>query len=304
MPLFNDLKRIFFGAKSVAKHQASKAGDVAREAGDELAEQGEELFDLTKRAAIDLASRAPGYLEKGKDALAELGDAVYKQTTPATPPPSQNNMDMDMEMDDPDDTLDFDNLDLSSEKEAPKSGSIDFEEDLVEDPTPTLKEPSAFEQLRDSALDAAARGGLKAKKAAEDAGDELLDRAARTGANLKSKADTFIDHANREAEKMKLEDSIEEAKRAAEQAESRARAFDNKEGMRDTEKSTLSGTDSFFDRADRFARGDYHDEGGKEMRVQDDPNYRPRKKSDLIAGFDDNDNDGDSLIDDAILEEE
>ena len=297
MPLFNDLKRIFFGAKSVAKHQASRAGDAAREAGDELADQGEELFDLTKRAARDLAARAPEYIEKGKDALSELGNTVYQQpraeATRKTRPMEEK------------DDFDFGNLDLNAEKDAPKSGSIDFEDDLVEDPPPSVpREPSALRQVADSALDGAARAGLKAKEAAREAGDELLDRAARTGANLKSKADTFIDHANREAEKMKLEDSIEEAKRAAAQAEARARAFDNKEGGRDTAGSTLSGTDSFFDRADRFARGDYHNEGGKDMRIQDDPDYRPRKKSDLIAGFDDNDNDGDSLIDDAILEEE
>ena len=298
MPLFNDLKRIFFGAKSVAKHQASRAGDVAREAGDELADQGEELFDLTKRAARDLAARAPGYIEKGKEALSELGDAVYKQPRAEAGPKSRPVQEQD-------DDFNFGNLDLTSEQDAPKSGSIDFEEDLVEDPPPSVpKDPSALRQVTDSALDSAARAGLKAKEAAREAGDEMLDRAARTGANLKSKADTFIDHANREAEKMRLEDSIEEAKRAAAQAEARARAFDNKEAGRDTAGSTLSGTDSFFDRADRFARGDYHNEGGKDMRIQDDPDYRPRKKSDLIAGFDDNDNDGDSLIDDAILEEE
>ncbi|PPK84387.1 hypothetical protein CLV84_4157 [Neolewinella xylanilytica] len=298
MPLFNDLKRIFFGAKSVAKHQASRAGDVAREAGDELADQGEELFDLTRRATRDLAARAPGYIEKGKGALSELGDKVYKQDPPKpakpTPPTDE----------DDGDAFDFDSLDLTSEADAPKSGSIDFEADLVEDTPPSAKEPSALNQLADSTLDAAARTGVKAKQMAKEAGDELLDRAARTGADLKGKADKFIDHANREAEKMRLEDSIEEAKRAAAQAEARARAFDNKENERDASGSTLSGTDSFFDRADRFARGDYHNEGGKDMRVQNDPDYKPRKKSDLIAGFDDNDNDGDSLIDDAILEEE
>ncbi len=148
------------------------------------------------------------------------------------------------------------------------------------------------------------RTGLAAKEQAGKLGDEILDRAAKAGASLKGKTDAFIDHANREAEKMKLEDSIREAKAAAEQAEARARAFDGKEGERKAGNSTLSGTDSFFDRADRFASGDYHNEGGKEVRVQDDPDYQPKKKSDLIAGFLDTDGDGDSLIDDAIIEEE
>ncbi|WP_116127446.1 hypothetical protein [Lewinella sp. IMCC34183] len=297
MPLFNDLKKIFFGAKSVAKHQASRAGDVAREAGDELSTQGEELLDLTRKAAREVADRAPGYIDRGRSALSDLGDAVFREPNPQ---PTEKKK----AMDEVDDELNFGNLDLSKEAEAPKSGSINFEDDLVEDGPPTPREPSAFRQAADSGLDAAARAGLKAKDAANRAGEELLDRAARTGATLKGRADEFLDHATREANRIRDEEAIEKAKRAAEQAEARARAFDDRETERDTDASTLSGTDSFFDRADRFARGDYHNEGGKDMRIQDDPDYRPRKKSDLIAGFEDNDNDGDSLIDDAVLDEE
>ena len=57
-------------------------------------------------------------------------------------------------------------------------------------------------------------------------GDDFLNRAAEAGAEAKSKFDDFVDHANTEAEKMKMEEAIEEAKAAAEQAEARARAFD------------------------------------------------------------------------------
>ena len=302
MPLFNDLKKIFFGAKSVAKHQASRAGESAREAGDELADHGEELLDLTKQAARDLAARAPGYINKGREALNHLGDAVWKEEPRPTPPPAAGTTEDGLDL--IDDELTFGKLDLSSPKEAPKSGPIDFESDLEEGNPVRPSEPSAFREAADSTLDSAARAGLKAKEVAGKVGDELLNRAAGVGADLKGKADAFIEHANREAEKMRLEESIQQAKAAAAQAEARARAFDNKEGERKTGDSILDGTDSFFDRADRFARGDYHNEGGKDMRVQDDPDYQPRKKSDLIAGFDDNDNDGDSLIDDAIIEEE
>jgi hypothetical protein len=301
MPLFNDLKKLFFGAKSVAKHQAGKAGETAKKAGDELSRQGSELVDLTKAAAFDLAAKTPGYIKQGKDALSDLGDAVFK----IDEKPQSNTTDEAKDI--IDDELDFGKLNLTKEPDAPKSGSIDFEEDLQESastPPPPPREPSAFKQVTDSTLDSAARAGLKAKDAAGRLGDELLDRAATVGAGLKGKADAFVDYANREAEKMKMEDSIAQAKAAAEQAEARARAFDKKEHERETDESTLSGTDSFFDRADRFARGDYHNEGGKDMRVQDDPDYRPKQKSNLIAGFDDTDGDGDSLIDDAIIEGE
>ena len=291
MPLFNDLKKIFFGAKSVAKHQAGKVED-------ELQQQGDELLDLGKRAAAVIADKAPGYIEKGKNALDELGSAVFKETPP--PPRSTTQTAKDIV----DEELDFGQLNLTDEPDAPKSGSINFEEDLQESEPPSPKEPSAFRQATDASLDAAARAGLAAKAKADKVGEELLNRAARAGAKLKDKTDAFVDHANREVEKMELEDSIREAKAAAAQAEARARAFDNQEGKRDTKDSVLDGTDSFFERASRFAEGDYHNEGGKDVRIQDDPDFEPRKKSNLIAGFDDNDGDGDSLIDDAIIEEE
>ena len=291
MPLFNDLKKIFFGAKSVAKHQAGKVED-------ELQQQGDELLDLGKRAAAVIADKAPEYIEKGKNVLDELGSAVFKETPP--PPQSTTQTAKDIV----DEELDFGQLNLTDEPDAPKSGSINFEEDLQESEPPSPKEPSAFRQATDASLDAAARAGLAAKAKADKVGEELLNRAARAGAKLKDKTDAFVDHANREVEKMELEDSIREAKAAAAQAEARARAFDNQEGKRDTKDSVLDGTDSFFERASRFAEGDYHNEGGKDVRIQDDPDFEPRKKSNLIAGFDDNDGDGDSLIDDAIIEEE
>ncbi|NJB85738.1 ElaB/YqjD/DUF883 family membrane-anchored ribosome-binding protein [Lewinella marina] len=306
MPLFNDLKRIFFGAKSVAKHQASRAGEKAREAGDELAEQGDELLDLTRRAAGEFVARAPEFIDRGKHALSDLGDAVWKEEpaedelTDTPPAPAGNRKAKDII----DEELTFGNLNLTPEADAPKSGSVDFEADLLESEPPSPKPPSAFRQAADAGLDAAAQAGLKAKKVAEDVGDDFLNRAAETGARLKGKADAFIEHANREAERMKAEEAAQQAKAAAEQAAARARAFDNREGERDDAKSTLSGTDSFFDRADRFARGDYHNEGGKDMRILDDPDYQPRKKGDRIAGFEDHDGDGDSLIDDAEIEED
>lgn len=304
MALLNDLKKLFFGAKSVAKHQAERASEVAQEAASELREQGSELLDQTQRAANDLVEKAPDYVDRGKEALNDLQDKVWKEADSA--------LDKGKELRDQASDLvnnKFKELNLERaeevpESEAPKSGSIDFESDLVEGEPPTPKEPSALKEVTDNTLDAAARAGLAAKEKAGELGNELLERAAKTGAKLKDKADDFIDHANTEAEKMKMEEAIEKAKAAADQAEARARAFDGEEGKRDTSESVLDGTDSFFDRADRFAKGDYHDEGGKPVRIQEDPDYTPEKKSDLIAGFLDSDGDGDSLIDDAVIEDE
>jgi hypothetical protein len=360
MPIFNDLKKLFFGAKSVAKHQASKAGDAAREMGEDLKEQGDDLMDDAKAAASDFMDKAPGYVGKGKEALEDLSDKIWREADAAVdkgkelkdkasdainekleelkPKTESEPVDLDADF-----GLSLDDLGMTevSEPAAPKSGSIDFEEDLIEDPVGNVKKAAsglkdaasdAFNKVKDATagvrgaadtgLNAAAKAGAGLKDKAGDLaekvgdvsevvgakvikkGDEVLGRAAELGADLKSKADDFIDHANVEAEKMKLEDTIEEAKRAAAQAEARARAFDGKEAARDTSESTLSGTDSFFDRAARFADGDYANEGGKDMRIQDNPDAKPKEKGGKIAGFLDADGDGDSLIDDAEIVDE
>ncbi|MTB50812.1 hypothetical protein [Lewinella sp. W8] len=347
MPLFNDLKKIFFGAKSVAKHQASKAGEAAREATDDLKAQSDELIDATKQAARELVDKAPEYVEKGKDALEDLTDKIWKEADAAADKgrelkdKASDAINQKLEDLSPrsstDDALDLIDEDLSlgsldevSAHDAPKSGTIDFEADLVEDTDASPKGsrikmpkiPDGVKDTANNALDAAAKAGAAAKEQADklagkigevseqvggkilEKGDEVLNRAAEAGADLKGKFDDFVDHANEEAEKMKMEDAIEDAKRAAEQAEARARAFDGKEAARDTSESTLSGTDSFFDRASRFAEGDYHNEGGKEMTIKEDKDAPKKPEGGIIAGFLDSDGDGDSLIDDAIIEEE
>lgn len=370
MPIFSDLKKLFFGAKSVAKHQASKAGEAARELGDNLQEQGSDLFDDAKSAASDLMDKAPAYVEKGKEALEGLGDKIWEEADAAidkgkelkdkasdainekleelNPKTEHEPVDLDAEV-----GLTLEDLGMTevSEPAASKTSAIDFEEDLIDDPMGNLKKAAtglagaagglkdaasgAFNKVKDATagvrgaaadaadtgLNAAAKAGASLKDKAGDLaekvgdvsevvgakvlekGDDILGRAAEIGADLKGKADDFIDHANVEAEKMKIEDTIAEAKLAAEQAEARARAFDGKEADRDTSESTLTGTDSFFDRAARFAEGDYANEGGKDMRIQDNPDAKPKEKGGKIAGFLDADGDGDSLIDDAEIVE-
>jgi len=364
MPIFNDLKKLFFGAKSVAKHQGGKAMDAAREAGEDIADAGGDLLADAKAAAGDLVDKAPDYVTKGKDALDDLTDKVWREADAAVdkgrelkdkasdavnskldelnPRPEPEPVDLDADI-----GLTLKDLGMTevSEPAAPKSGSIDFEADLIEDVKSNVGKAAtglkdgvtdAFNKAKDatagirgtaagaadSGLNAAAKAGAGLKDQAEvlagkvgdvsevvgakvlEKGDDLLNRAAEAGADLKGKASDFVDHANVEAEKMKMEDAVEKARLAAEQAEARARAFDGKEAARDTSESTLSGTDSFFDRAARFADGDYANEGGKDMRIQDNPDAKPKEKGGIIAGFLDGDGDGDSLIDDAMIVEE
>ncbi|MCX8212678.1 MAG: hypothetical protein OTI34_16610 [Lewinella sp.] len=368
MPIFSDLKKLFFGAKSIAKHQSSKAGELA----DDFKDKAGYLLEDAKAAAADLTDKAPGYVEQGKGALEDLNDKIWREADAAVdkgkelkdqaseainakledlnPTPEAEAADLDAEI-----GLSFEDLGMTevSEPATPQTASIDFEEDLIEDPIedPTedpvgkvkqaasgLKDAAsgAFNKVKDSTagvrgaaagaadtgLNAAAKAGAGLKDQADiltdkvgdisevvgakvlEKGSDILDRGAEIGADLKDKTSDFIDHANVEAEKMKMEETIEEARQAAEVAEARARAFDGEEGARDTSESTLSGTGSFFDRAERFADGDYTNEGGKDMQIKDNPDAKPKGKGGQIAGFLDADGDGDSLIDDATIVED
>ena len=321
MSIFGDLKRVFFGAKSVAKHQGGKAVDAAKELGEDLVEKAGDLAEKGKDALSDLgdkiSSGAETAYEKGSDATEKAGDWLNDRWA------NLNTSDESSQAEHQNLNINLEDEELVPDPSAPSADSepIDFEEGLDVDPH-APKEPSTFQKTTDAALDKAAKAGVEVKEAAErlgekigdisekvgskvlEKGDELLNRAAEAGAGMKEKFDDLVDRASSAAEQESIDDAIAKAEEAAEQAEARAKAFDGKEADRDTRESTLDGTDSFFDRAARYADGDYHDEGGKAMKVQTDPDYKAPEKGGEILGFGDADGDGDSLIDDAEIEEE
>ena len=345
MSIFSDLKRVFFGAKSVAKHQGGKVEGKIRDVADDASDAAEDLADATKEAARDLMDKAPEYVAKGKDALEDLSDKIWREADAAVDKGkalkdqasdaiNAKLSDLKPKVEEPDpfegfdlgtpgkpgqvdrSNLDFGDLTVSEPPAAPgQKKLIDFESEFIQDAkTKAGKAASAANEFVTPSLDAAAKAGNKLAgkigdvsesvgKVVMDKGGDLLDKAAQTGANAKDRFDDFVDHANVEAEKMRAEEAAEEARIAAEVAKARDKAFDGKEAGRSAD-STLSGTDSFFDRADRFAKGDYHDEGGKDMTIKRNPNPEAKPQGGLIAGFNDNDGDGDSLIDDAIIEED
>jgi polyhydroxyalkanoate synthesis regulator phasin len=355
MSLLGDLKKIFFGAKSVAKHQTERATEAAKEkfdeVSDELTEKGnqfssvakhkmEELSEQAKHTFEDMTEKGTELAGKGREALDGLGDKVFKEAEELADKGAELrdqgtdwinerlgslNTSRDNSTADLEDTVN-EGLELDPEDRSPTAGTIDFEAGLTDDPgfSATPKTPSAAREAANQMLDKAAKAGIDAKAAADrlgnkvmdaseeiggkilEKGSDLLDKAAVAGAGLKEKADDFVAHANTEAEKMKMEESIEEAKRAAEQAAARARAYGDKETEKKTDESLLDGTDSFFDRAAKFADGDYHREGKVRIVDNDDPTkVELTKKGKIdITGFEDQDGDGDPLIDDAEIEED
>jgi hypothetical protein len=203
----------------------------------------------------------------------------------------------------------------TSPTETPKAtGPIDFEADVD---TTAPKKPSALAETGDQLLDAAARTGAQAMDAASEAGKKvmdisesvgekvldfggkILDKAKELGGDLGNKAADMVAKAQDAADRESLQSVQEKAEELARQAQERA---DN--AVKNTKDSLLDGKDDFFARAERYAKGDYHNEGGKDVVLGKDETYQSKPRTGNAAGFNDADGDGDEIIDDAIIVED
>lgn len=316
MSLLNDLKKVFFGAKAVATSAADKAAEAAKEATGELRERSAEWVDTAREEAVELSGKA-------KEALGDLKDKIWEETSHAvekgremkdqaenwirekteTPPPTSHAAFAAEPEAVPTPTATSATTKLTS-------GPIDFEADLETPPPP--KEPGALAQAGDQILDQAARAGAQALETAKDlgakvmgtseeigsvllekGGDALL-KAQELGSKIWDKADDLVARAQEEASKENLQDATAKAEELNRLAQERA---DN--AVKDSKSSLLDGKDDFFSKAERFARGEYHDTS-----LTKDPNYKAKEKPGKAAGFDDHDGDGNELIDDAIIDED
>ena len=84
MGLMKDLKNIFFGASSVTKHVAEKAGDFMKDEGAEMLEKtknivtdaGETLMDKTSGLKDSVLEKGTGWVENSKTSLDDIGDKL------------------------------------------------------------------------------------------------------------------------------------------------------------------------------------------------------------------------------------
>lgn len=271
MSSFDDLKKAFFGAKAVGRSAVEKASEKTKEllddAADSLGELSENVSDIAESArdkAADWSFQAEEWLrrqgETGSAAAPGQAAAFADQVAPETGKKTP---------------IDFED----SPEGAAGSGST-----LSHTGNELLDKVAASGA---KALESAQELGAKAMEASEKIGQKIFEKSLEIGEKWGAKADEWIEKAEREA--------AEEAARKEQLARERA---DN--AVRDSKSSLLDDKGGFFDKADRFARGDYHD-----VSIGKDPNYsRPSDKSGKVTGLDDHDGDGDSLIDDAVIDED
>jgi len=307
MSVLGDLRKLLFGAKAVASSAANKAVEAGKEAGETIVEKSGEFLERAANTAGDLyvkaTDKADDLYQAAKEKVEDITDSIWDTAAKnqraeepvQTPPPPKN----------------ADEFVASTVLENPVGDSLHMKEDPYNPQPEAESEPNGFTKTGEKILDTAAEAGSKLrektaelggklKDAAEDMGaklaekgSEAIDRARELGGQLKEKLDDLVDKASQEAEKDRQEQEAIKAAAAAQEAEWQKRAADK------GAESTLGGMDSFFEKAKRYAEGDYHNTGAtptpaddpEVLELKPDPNFKKDKKED-------------DLIDDAIIDKD
>ncbi len=277
MGFINELKKAFFGAKSVAKSMGKEVEDKAEE------------------------------LKK------EARDWMEEPETEVEPEPDQNPAEESGT--NPESGLLEDDLFKTAEEELKKAPKVDTSfadktaekmKDLADDVGEKLGATAS--ELEERILDRNREEDPEWLKSAKEkteglgekvmeTGDKVWGRAKDLGKDLKGRFDELAEKAKEELEKEKLEEEIQKAEKTAEEV-----AEQTKKDTRDG--GLLKKHESFFDKAARFAEGDYRSEGDFRIEKSDAPKEEKEKDERKVKGFDDLDGDGDEIIDDAILDKD
>ncbi|MEM8525477.1 MAG: hypothetical protein AAGG68_12625 [Bacteroidota bacterium] len=284
MGVFNDLKKVLFGASSVAKHNAEKAANAGKEATEKLADNLEEVGEK-------VAQKTGEHLEKAQQFTEEVGGEVLKKAESFWEKTKEVAEDVGAELIEKGKIAKEKAQEFASEAEARiKEQTSSFEKKTT---TPPPTEDMADDILNDvfgekntSATEATAASENMASQAKEQVEDtdsifeQLMDKAENLSDKLKENLGDY--------------DAPRETKIG----------YDNAKG------SLLDGQDDFFERAKRFADGDYHNTGSKDgapikkegdIEIRQNPDYQKPVNEGKVKGFEDLDGDGDEIIDDAII---
>ena len=226
MGILSDIKRLLWVKKAVAESAAEKVAEKGREFGEDISEKASQTWTRSKEIAEDLGEKITG---KSKE---------------------------------PSNTFD------KNEDWVPKESS-----------KPPVNTESTAHKVGEKLGDAAEKIGNAAEKTwdkAKEEGKELLDKAVKTSDKVWEKAEDVSEDlwskakeaANKAGEKINegVDSMLEKAKALDKKIEEETDKVDaNRDGWADkpvSEKlreqgSTLKDKDDFFERADRYADGDY-----------------------------------------------
>ena len=274
MGFMDDMKKLFWAKKAVAKSAAKKGAEEFKEATDEG-------YDVVKGFTEDVADKAEKSLEDVKKYMASKKESTWD-------PPEE------------DDYVPSDHADQP------------LQDETVDPISESMKKASAKEKAGE-AFDKAKKAGGEALDKAVEVSDQVWVKAEEGAKKVAEEGAKFGEKAKEVAKEVgdkisdKLDEMLEKAEELDKTIEEEKRAMDaNNDGFADVpthqklreQGSLLDDKDDFWAKADRFAKGDYS--MGKPSVVGRDDSVK-KDDSGNIKGFDDLDGDGDSLMDDAII---
>jgi len=304
MGILNDMKKLLFGAKAVGKSAAEKAVEKAEDLGDKLKDKAEDVGEKLKDKTEDVVEKAKDIVEDVGDKILDAGEKVYHSAKDFAEGVTK-------------DVFGKDEPAPQKPAETPPPAGTNATQQPITDPDSLLEAPeTTVNPLIEKARETAEKVGEQVM----ETGKEAMKTFKSAAEKAKDKFEELFEKAQEEAAKEESESSIvKDAKKTVDETTSTMDEFTSKakefadEPPKTNPKlsqSELTGKDDFFEKAKRFAEGDYHNTGKKkkegEITLSKDPDHPANKKDKEkgdIKGFDDHDGDGDSLIDDAIIDE-
>ncbi len=265
MGFLGDMRKLLFGVKSVSKTAKNKLEDIVED-------KAEDLIDHGKGALKSAKDFVDEKFENLKDKATDTGTDITGKVKSGTEDLLGNA------------TKSAGGV-LSKAKDL-GGELLDSAKDLTEQAGEKLGDltESATEKS-DKIWDKIIDGSDKVSDKVWNAGDDLARKAKEIGKKIDEKLDETL-------EDFKRKEAVYEAKEK--EMDSDGDGFADK--PIDFGGSTLAGTDDFFEKAKRFAEGKPLEGNiAKDVPDQDDDDVLE------LPGFDDEDGDGDELVDDAHI---
>lgn len=320
MGLFDEIKKAVWAAKSVGKNAGKNATGKVREAGNDLNDEMQNIGDQMVQGGKDAFNAAKEFIEDAQASINKPKDE------------SSDFVDMDGHGPKSANTNTTDSFQKAGEKlgeavDKAKKAAQPYVDSAKKAAEPYMEKAMDFtEEVGKEVLDKGDKVANKAADVAEALGEKVLefggilkDQAEEVGSQLAEKGKAFFDKAQEEAAKEKATSDLIDKAVEEQKAKDHQRMLDEMakkaEGMNKTGNDALDklktapgmdGFDDFFDRASRFADGDYHNKGKepkKDVSIDTSGKTNRPDTSGKLSNFKDNDGDGNELIDDAIIEE-
>ncbi len=355
MGFLNDMKKLLWAKKAIAKNAVNNTVEAGKEAGEELKEKAEEMYEKAKEKAEDVGEvvkeKATDAMYKASDLVDDLGAKISRSETSEiqssedvmedilkdTEAVKEKQAGMELKSEYLQDNPYTEGKTLAGTvgEEMMKTGESLMSKikqtakdvgDAIDSNPMVEQAKNVAENVGDKVLDTGEKFMEKFGEAAEKVGEVVIDKggeavdkaqsiAEELGSKILKAKDDLMTKAEAEASKSgdTMDSILKKAKDLADKMEEKVAGKTDSEFADtpiDLSESELDKKDSFWEKAEKFASGDYDMKGDKkptanegEITIQKDPDYKPKLKEGNVKGFDDLDGDGNELIDDAIVEE-